>query len=103
MTPEELNKIITAVEKTIQEKVNGKIDRQHKILEKQNETMAHFIEKVDAHIHLTNERYEVTEKFIQELLPVRDGLQSIQSINKFVKWLGLPAIGAFIMWFFFTK
>jgi hypothetical protein len=31
-----------------------------------------------------------------EMLPVQDGLRTIQSLNKFIKWLGLPAIGALI-------
>ena len=39
-------KVFSAVDK----KINGKIDKIHRILEKQNETMDVFVKKVDAHI-----------------------------------------------------
>lgn len=38
--------------------------------------------------------------FMEEMSPVKDGLHTFQSINKFIKWLGFPAIGAFIAWLF---
>ena len=43
-------KQLDAIRETIEKSVNGKIDKIHTILEKQNETMQEFIAKVDKHI-----------------------------------------------------
>ena len=50
MNPDELKIVTDAVERKMEVLVNGKIDRLHTILEKQNETMDSFVKKVDAHI-----------------------------------------------------
>lgn len=46
----ELQIIVDAVEKKIESAVNGKIDKIHDILEKQNERADAFEKKVDTHI-----------------------------------------------------
>jgi len=35
-----------------------------------------------------------------EMLPLKDGIHTLQSLNKFFKWLGLPAIGAIIAYWY---
>ncbi len=40
------------------------------------------------------------EDYMVEMLPVKDGVHTIQSINKFLRWLGLPALGALIAWLY---
>jgi hypothetical protein len=99
MTPDDIKKIQETIKKT----VNGKIDHQHKILEAQNEVLHSLTIKLDEHIISAHSHWETSERFMKDLLPVHDGLISIQSLNKFIKWLGLPAIGAGIMWLFFNK
>lgn len=37
---------------------------------------------------------EGVDGYMTEMLPVKDGVRAIQTLNKFAKWAGLPAIGA---------
>jgi hypothetical protein len=50
MTEEQITQIKTVLKDTIQEKVNGKVDKIHLILEKQNEATHAFHDKVEQHI-----------------------------------------------------
>ena len=89
MTEDQKNELIQEVTNTVRVVVNGKVDAMHN--------------KLDSYIDKDSEWKEKVNTFMEELLPVRDGLITVQLINKFVKWLGLPAIGAFIMWIIFSN
>lgn len=88
MTEDQLQELKDAITATIQEKVNGKIDRIDK--------------KIDEYIVGDLEWKKGVDTFITELTPVKDGLHVAQSLNKFFKWLGLPALGA-LLFYFLTK
>lgn len=66
--------VAEVVRSTVQEKVNGKIDKIHSILEKQNEASEAFHAKVDA-------RMKVVEPYIT-------GLEGGKSIGKVIMWAG---------------
>jgi len=80
--------VIEAVERvvppTVERVVNGKISKVQETLE--------------LHIETSREHWETTQTFMQNLQPVRDGLFTIQSLTKFIKWLGIPlaVIGAWL-------
>lgn len=90
MTPEQFKLFVESNERVtaqaIDKYVNGKIDS--------------MTRKLDAHVVSSNQHWEVSNKFMKELMPVRDGLLTIQNINKVVKWLGLPAFGAILAYWF---
>ena len=39
---------------------------------------------------------EGVDGYMTEMLPVKDGVHAIQTLNKFAKWIGFPAIGAML-------
>lgn len=88
MTKEQHEKLVEEVTKTVRVVVNGKIDTIDK--------------KLDAYIVSDVSWKNTVEAFMQGMTPVKDGLHTVQSINKFFKWLGLPALGAFLF-YWFTK
>lgn len=63
-------------------------------VKKLNETILERIEKQDersAQRHeQAEERWKLTETFIKEMMPARDGLMTVQSIMRFFKWIGIP-------------
>lgn len=72
MKPKDIKEIVDAVERKIEISVNGKIDKIHKILEKQNETanehnkfMEEFTTNQEAHNTKVNNHMEQVEPFIQ--------------------------------------
>lgn len=82
MKPEQLQELKDAITATIQEKVNGKIDRMNT--------------KLDVYITDDMRWKETVETYMTDMRPVKEGLFAIQSINKFLKWFGLPALGAIV-------
>lgn len=80
MTKEQLDEIKDAITITIQEKVNGKIDRMNT--------------KLDVYISDDMRWKESVDTYMTDMRPVKDGVHAIQTMNRFVKWLGLPALGA---------
>jgi energy-converting hydrogenase Eha subunit A len=92
MTPDELTKITDAVEKKIDEKVNGKIIAVHDILVKQNEAMDAFVKKVDKHI----ERVEPAIKSFEESVVFKTEVGKIgERTMLYAKILG--AIGVIVL------
>ena len=98
MNSDELYKVIeqavaNAVEKvvppTVERVVNGKILKVQ--------------ETLDTHIEATNAYWEKTKEFMDRLQPVSDGLFTLNSISKFLKWLGLPALGVALTAWFMSK
>lgn len=86
LSDRQLKELKDSINATIQEKVNGKIDRI-------NETFQVYIDD--------DMRWKKTvDTFMVELLPVKEGLIMAQTLNKFLKWIGLPAIGALIFYWF---
>lgn len=86
MTPAQLQELKDHVATTIQEKVNGKIDR--------------IDTKIDEYIKGDLKWKETVDTFVTEMAPVKDGVHALQLVNKFVKWLGFPAIGAILVYLF---
>jgi len=84
MTKEQLEELKEALTITIQEKVNGKIDRMNT--------------KFDTYIDDDMRWKKTVDSALTELLPVREGLIMAQTLNKFLKWVGLPAIGALLFY-----
>lgn len=85
MTEEETQKLearlLDAVTVTITKVVNGKIDRQHQILERQNEVMAGLIKKVDD--------YQIThESDMAEIKPFVQMYAGSKIIGSFATWIG---------------
>lgn len=88
MTQEQHEKLVEEVTKTVRVVVNGKIDS--------------INTKLDAYIEKDLDWKDTVETFMTGMTPVKDGLHTIQSLNKFFKWLGLPALGALLS-YWFTK
>lgn len=95
MTPEDIISIVKSAVKeavedvvpiTVEKVVNGKI----KLVQ----------DTLDKHIITSNEHWLATQTFMQNLKPVSDGLFTLQSLNKFVKWLSFPSLIAFLAWLF---
>jgi len=86
MTPEQFDEFIKANEEStaraIEKTVNGKI----RVIK---DMMEHHITEF--------------QEFKSEMMPIREGIHTVQTLNKFIKWLGFPAIGAFIMWLLYNK
>lgn len=82
MTPAQIEELKLAITTVIQEKVNGKIDR--------------INTKFDVYIDDDMRWKETVEKYMADMRPVKDGLFAIQSINRFLKWLGLSSLGAIV-------
>ena len=53
-----------------------------------------FTDKFDKYIEADMKWKEGVDGYMTEMLPVKDGVHAIQTLNKFAKWAGLPAIGA---------
>jgi hypothetical protein len=82
MSPEQHKELIQEVTNTVRVVVNGKIDA--------------INNKLDTHMARAQEHWEVSQTFMKELQPVREGLFTLTSLNKFLKWIGLPLVGVFI-------
>ncbi len=84
MTPEQFQLFLKSNEeataRAIEKHVNGKI----RFLD----------EKFSVHMKKAETHWEKSNKFMEELKPARDGIMTMQSLNRFFKWLGLPALGA---------
>jgi hypothetical protein len=84
LTDKQIHELKSFLNEVIQEKVNGKID-------KINETFQVYIDD--------DMRWKKTvDTALGELLPVREGLIMAQTLNKFLKWIGLPTIGALLFY-----
>jgi len=67
--------------------VNGKLDKQHLILEHQNETMGAFVDKFDKHL--------VAQKdFNDRIEPYLQGAKGLKIVRDFFIWVG----GGFVVW-----
>lgn len=88
MTPEQHQKLIQEVTDTVRVVVNGKIDRIDKKLD----------EYIDGDMHWKT----TVDSYMTEMMPLKDGVHAIQTLNRFVKWLGLPALGALVV-YWYTK
>lgn len=74
--------IVIATEAAVKTTVNGKLDRMNA--------------KFDSYVEDDLKWKGTVVTFMTEMTPVKDGLRTVQSINKFIKWLGFPAIGAVV-------
>lgn len=96
MTPEQFQQFLIQNEKStgeaVEKFVNGKIRAVDAKVEEIKNWTVH---------HAEGERafQRRVEDYMVEMLPVKDGIHTIQSINKFLKWLGLPALGALVAYF----
>lgn len=88
MTPEQLQEIKKEITDTVRVVVNGKIDAMNT--------------KFDVYIDDDMRWKSTVDEYMKEMAPVKDGLRTIQSLNKFAKWVGLPALGAIVV-YWFTK
>ena len=86
MKPEQLEAIRQEITTTIKLVVNGKIDR--------------ITEKLDNHMDSAQSHWEKSNSFMTEMVPLQDALHTVQSLNKFIKWLGIPSLLAFITYLF---
>jgi len=100
MNKKELSEIKEELTKTLRVIVNGKIDNQHRILEGQNAVLATITKSLSEHMDASQAHWIKSNLFMEELLPVRDALLTIRNVNKFIKWLGIPSLVAFITWMF---
>lgn len=82
MTEEDIAKI----QETIRLTVNGKIDAQHKILEKQNEVMRTLIDKVDTHIAEHKED-------MKEIKPALELVSGGKLVGRILSWTAGIAVG----------
>jgi hypothetical protein len=93
VTSEQLEELKREVASTVRVVVNGKIDDLSKKVEYNNRITEGVVQQVSG---LGSD----LKAFKLEMLPVQEGLHTIQSLNRFVKWLGLPALGALIAYWF---
>lgn len=82
MTPEQLEEVKTEVASTVRVVVNGKI--------------LAMSEKFDAYIVDDMEWKKTVDSYMNEMKPVKDGLFFVQTLNRFIKWLGIGSIGAIV-------
>lgn len=82
MTPEQLEDVKTEVASTVCVVVNGKI--------------LAMSEKFDAYIVDDMEWKKTVDSYMNEMKPVKDGLFFVQTLNRFIKWLGIGSIGAIV-------
>lgn len=85
MEDSDLTKITEAVTEQIIITVNGKLDKQHGILERQNEVMNGLIQKLDAHI-------EQHDKDNDALKPIIENFNNWSSFRKILFSIFLPLI-----------
>jgi len=89
MTPEQLSEIKEALKKTVDEKVNGKIDR--------------LVEKIDSH----NEKHEQdmveVREHIKEVAPILETYKGASALGNLVKWLGSIVLVVAAVWALFLK
>ena len=76
----------STVPPTVERVVNGKINKVQKT--------------IDDHIAWEEENHLKMQSFMEALMPVKEGVQTIQTINKFLKWVGIPSLIAALYWFF---
>ena len=86
MTPEQLEEVKTEVASTVRVVVNGKI--------------LAMSEKFDAYIVDDMEWKKTVDSYMNEMKPVKDGLFFVQTLNRFIKWLGIGSIGAIVAYWF---
>lgn len=97
MTPEQFQQFLIQNEKStgeaIEKFVNGKIRAVDVKIEEIKDWTVN---------HAEGERaFQMrVEEYMVEMLPLKDGIHTLQSLNKFFKWLGLPAIGAIIAYWY---
>lgn len=88
MTPDQFQQFLKSNEeatgRAIETHVNGKI--------------RNMDAKLDAHIIASQEHWDKSTKFMEELRPVRDGIFTLQSLAKFFKWIGLPSLAIIAYW-----
>ena len=82
MTPEQIEQLKSSIRDTIQEKVNGKIDKIHEILEKQNEVVDEFKTKVENHI-------ENDTKWKEDADPYIKGLANLTGSSKIIVYVAI--------------
>ncbi len=82
MTPQQVEKMNSAIAESIQVNVNGKIDKIHSILERQNEVMDVTARKIDEHI-------KNHEEDMKELRPWMAGVKGLNILWKFFVMVGL--------------
>lgn len=88
MTPEQLETFIKANEKSTAEAIERTVNGKIRVIG----------EKLDNHIVASREHWEKSTKFMEELQPVREGLSTLQMLNKFFKWVGLPSVAVIVYW-----
>lgn len=107
-------------------RMEAKLERSHQAIAQTISTVGADMKalrtKLETHMDNEDENYrkmtrEVTDKldkyieadikwkvgvdgYMTEMLPVKDGVHAIQTLNKFAKWAGLPAIGAAVAYWF---
>jgi hypothetical protein len=86
MTPDQIKKLkdelVEATEQVVKLTVNGKIDK--------------ISTRLEEYINEDSEWKGDVEEYMGEMRPLKEGIHAIQTINKFIKWLGLPALGAIV-------
>lgn len=95
MSPEQFQEFLKSNEKAtghaIEKHVNGKI---RDLVEQ----LTSHIDKSEIHWEKSNTFMVKTDKFMEEMRPVREGLLTAQSLAKFFKWIGLPSIAVVGYW-----
>ena len=84
---------------TIQIIVNGKIDKIQKTLDENAERQTQDRLMLTNHIKWEEEYHNRINQFMDEMLPIKDGLHTVQKINTFLKWVGIPSLIALLLWF----
>lgn len=98
MTPEQFQQFLIQNEKStgeaIEKFVNGKIRAVDAKVEEIKDWTIH---------HAEGERafQRRVEDYMVEMLPVKDGVHAVQSINRFLKWFGMTGIGAYLTYYLF--
>jgi len=92
MYPEALTKAVTdavdvAVGVAINKHVNGHIRDMN--------------QKLDDHMKLACVHWKTSNAFMERMAPVDQGVTWLKTTNSFLKWLGLPALGAFLYYWFY--
>lgn len=98
MNKDEILKTITeaindSVRPAIEEYVNGGIRKVDAKIDEQNT-------KFNKHVATTEQYRTDMYAFMERMEPVEQGLVTFQNLVKFFKFLGLPAIGVFLLWLY---
>jgi hypothetical protein len=92
MTPDQLDTLLHALTKANDESTKQAVEKHV------NGYIRELNRKLDNHVESSAEHWKITQEFMTALLPVKEGLGTVQGIVKVIKW-GAP-VGAIVAYLY---